>query len=341
MKKIKLGVSVGDLNGVGIEIILKTFKDIRILDFCTPIIFCSNKIISKYRSLTRTQDININFNIINSMKDINYKKCNILNISKEDTEIKLGMPTSFSGEYAYTSLKKSIQELKNNTINALVTAPINKNSIKINNPDFIGHTELLEKEFKGDALMIMTSDVMKIACVTGHMPLSDIPKNINVNTIINKTKILNQSLMSDFGIIKPKIAILGINPHAGENGAIGKEEEEIIIPAIDKLKKENIICYGPYPADSFFTDKNLQFFDGILAMFHDQALIPFKTISFSNGVNFTAGLNIVRTSPAHGTAHDIAGKGMADENSFRQAVYVACDAYKKRILYTELHAAND
>ncbi|MEE2931231.1 MAG: 4-hydroxythreonine-4-phosphate dehydrogenase PdxA, partial [Bacteroidota bacterium] len=199
MKKIKLGISVGDLNGVGIEIILKTFKDSRMLDFCTPIIFCSNKIISKYNKLIGMQDLN--FNVINSIKDINYKKCNILNISKEDVEIKFGSSTSISGKYAYSSLKKSIEELKNNKIDVLVTAPINKNSIKNDVPDFIGHTELLEKEFKGDALMIMTSDVMKIACATGHMPLSDVSKTININTIIKKTKILNQSLISDFGII--------------------------------------------------------------------------------------------------------------------------------------------
>ena len=338
MKKIKLGISVGDLNGIGIEVILKTFKDSRMLDFCTPIIFCSNKIISKYNKLIGMQDLN--FNIINSIKDINYKKCNILNISKEDVEIKLGSSTSISGKYAYSSLKKSIEELKNNKIDVLVTAPINKNSIKNDLPDFIGHTELLEKEFKGEALMIMTSDIMKIACATGHMPLSDVSKNININTIIKKTKILNQSLISDFGIIKPKIAILGLNPHAGENGTMGKEEEKIILPAIDELKKENIMCFGPYPSDSFFTNKNLRIFDGILAMYHDQALIPFKTISFSNGVNYTAGLNIIRTSPSHGTAYDIAGKGIANESSFRESIFQACNAYNKRLLYNEVNTSN-
>ena len=328
MSKIKVGISVGDLNGIGLEVIIKTFKDSRMMDFCTPIIFGASKVTSLYKKTIGIQDFN--FNIINNINEANSKKVNLINIWNEDIDIRLGDACSKSGELAFKSLNKASEALKNGDIDVLVTSPINKASIQEKIKSFIGHTEFLQGNFNGDALMIMTSEIMKIAFVTSHIPLTEVKKEITKENILNKTKKLNTSLIEDFGIRKPKIAILGLNPHAGENGLLGNEENHHIIPAISKLKDENIIVFGPYPADSFFTSKNLKHFDGILSMYHDQGLTAFKTLSFSDGVNYTAGLNVIRTSPVHGTAYDIAGKGVADEKSFRQAIFMACDIHKKR-----------
>ncbi len=328
MSKIKLGISIGDLNGIGMETIIKTFKDNRMMDFCTPIIFGSSKVATIHRKAIKMTDFS--FNIINNIKDINLKKANLLNIWQEDIEIKFGEATNKSGELSFDSLKRASEALKNNDIDALVTAPINKASIQKKIPNFIGHTEFLQGNFQGESLMIMASDIMKIAFVTGHIPLTNVKKSITIENIIEKTKQLNTALIEDFSIRTPKISILGLNPHAGENGLLGEEENECIIPAVKKLKKEGIMAFGPYPADSFFTSKNLQTFDGILSMYHDQGLTAFKTLSFSNGVNFTAGLDIIRTSPVHGTAYEISGQGIGDEKSFREAVFMACDIYKNR-----------
>ena len=328
MSKIKIGISVGDLTGIGLETIIKTFKDNRMMDFCTPIIFGSAKTATIHRKAIKIHDFS--FNVINNIKDANTKKANLLNICKEDVEIKFGEATSKSAELSFDSLKIASEALKNNEIDALVTAPINKASIKEIVPGFIGHTEFLQGNFKGDSLMIMASEIMKVAFVTGHIPLSKVKTSITTENIILKIKQLNTSLIQDFGIRTPKISVLGLNPHAGENGLLGEEENNCIIPAVKKLKEEGILAFGPYPADSFFTNKNLQDFDAILSMYHDQGLTAFKTLSFSNGVNFTAGLNIIRTSPVHGTAYEIAGKGIADEQSFRESIFMACDIYKKR-----------
>jgi 4-hydroxythreonine-4-phosphate dehydrogenase len=336
MSKIKVGISIGDLNGIGLETIIKTFKDSRMMDFCTPIIFGSTKVASIHRKAIAIQDFS--FNIINNIKDANPKRANLLNIWEEDIEVKLGEATTKSGELSFDSLKKASDALKNNDIDVLVTAPINKASIQEKVKSFIGHTEFLQGNFEGESLMIMVSERMKVAFITGHIPLAEVKKSITNENIINKTKKLNTSLIQDFGIRKPKIAILGLNPHAGENGLLGDEENEHIIPAVKKLKEEGIMAFGPYPADSFFTNKNLESFDGILSMYHDQGLTAFKTLSFSDGVNYTAGLNIVRTSPVHGTAYEIAGKGVADEKSFREAVFMACDIHKKR---TEFKLLNE
>ena len=336
MNKIKVGISIGDLNGIGLETIIKTFKDSRMMDFCTPIVFGSTKVASIHRKAIEMQDFN--FNIINTIKDANPKKANLLNIWNEDIEINFGTATTKSGELSFDSLKRASEALKNNDIDVLVTAPINKASIQEKVTNFIGHTEFLQGNFEGESLMIMVSERMKVAFVTGHVPLTEVKKAITIENIILKTKKLNTSLIQDFGIRLPKIAVLGLNPHAGENGLLGGEENESIIPALKKLKEEGIMAFGPYPADSFFTSKNLENFDGILSMYHDQGLTAFKTLSFSDGVNFTAGLNIIRTSPVHGTAYEIAGQGIADERSFREAVFMACDIYKKR---TEFKLLNE
>ena len=335
MAKIKVGISIGDLNGIGLETIIKTFKDSRMMDFCTPIVFGSTKVASIHRKAIEMQDFN--FNAINNIKDANPKKANLLNIWDNPIEITFGESTTKSGELSFDSLKKASDALKNNEIDVLVTAPINKTSIQKKVANFIGHTEFLQGNFKGESLMIMASESMKIAFVTGHVPLTEVKKLITTENIIAKTKQLNTSLIEDFGIRAPKIAVLGLNPHAGENGLFGNEENKHIIPAVKKLKEERIIAFGPYPADSFFTSKNLEHFDGILSMYHDQGLTAFKTLSFSDGVNYTAGLNIVRTSPVHGTAYEIAGEGIADEKSFREAVFMACNIHKKRIEFKLLN----
>ena len=327
-RKIRVGISIGDINGVGIEIVLKTLNDNRMIDFCTPIIFGSNKIISEHRKILDLHDIGIN--IINDMSGVSQKKPNLLNIWEKDIKITLGKPSTEAGEYSLKSLETACDSLKNKEIDVLVTAPINKSNIQRKVKDFIGHTEFLENCFSGKSLMVMVSNIMKISFITGHIPLSQVKQAINIETIINKTTLLKDTLITDFSIRSPKIALLGINPHAGENGALGIEEKEIIIPAISKLNKQKVLAYGPYPADSFFTKENIKKFDGIIAMYHDQGLIPFKTLSFFEGVNYTAGLNIIRTSPVHGTAYEIAGKGKADEKSFRNAIFLACDIYKER-----------
>ena len=335
MSKIKVGISIGDLNGIGLETIIKTFKDIRMMDFCTPIIFGSTKVVAIHRKALEMQDFN--FNIINKTEDAHPKKANLLNIWKDEVEINFGKSTTRSGELSFDSLKQATQALKDKKIDVLVTAPINKASIQEKVSGFIGHTEFLQGNFEGESLMIMLSEVMKIAFVTGHVPLTEVKKAITTENIYAKTVQLNTSLIQDFGIRKPKIAVLGLNPHAGEEGMLGKEENDIITPTIKKLKEEAIMAFGPYPADSFFINKNLKQFDGILSMYHDQGLTAFKTLCFSEGVNYTAGLNIVRTSPVHGTAYEIAGQGIADEQSFREAVYLACDIFKKRAEFQELN----
>lgn len=334
-KKIRVGISVGDLNGIGMEVILKTFMDNRMMDFCTPIVFSSSKTASFHRKLNEIK--NFSFNIINSFKELNDKQANLLNCWKEDLEIKIGESCEKISKYAFISLEKAKQSLQNNDIDILVTAPINKSSIQKNQTDFIGHTEYLEQNFEGKSVMMMVSNNMKIAFVTSHVPLSEVPSLLTTEKICEKLKSINNTLIQDFGIRRPKIAVLGLNPHAGEDGMLGKEEDEIIIPAIQKSKeKDDVLSFGPYPADSFFTPTNLNRFDAILSMYHDQGLTPFKTLSFWDGVNYTSGLNIVRTSPVHGTGYDIAGKNIANAQSFRESVYLACDIIKKRRSYLSL-----
>ncbi len=334
-KKIRVGVSVGDLNGIGMEVILKTFLDKRMMEICTPIVFGSARTSAYHRKLCEIQ--NFSFNIIDDIKDVNQKRANLINCWDEDVKVVIGEETEGMGKYALLSFKKSIEALKNNYIDVLVTAPINKFTARKFEKDFIGHTEFLEKNFDGNSLMIMVSDQIKIACVTSHIPLSKVSEQLSVEKIKNCIKSMNNTLMQDFAITRPKIAILGINPHAGENGMLGREEGEIITPAIQETAvKHNILCFGPFSSDTFFTRKNIRSFDAVIAMYHDQALMPFKMISFNDGVNYTAGLSIVRTSPVHGTAYDIAGKNIANEQSFRSSIYLACKIIKTRKEYLHL-----
>ena len=325
---IRIGISMGDPNGIGMEVIIKTFMDSRILDFYTPIIYGSSKITSFYQKSLQLDGIS--FHQIKNEDDAQSKRLNLINCVDKNIQIEPGNATEISGHYAYKSLEMACNGLKNKKIDVLITAPINKLTINKKIANFIGHTEYLGKNFEGSPLMLMVSDYMKIALVTTHVPVIEIKNNIHENDVYKKIQLLNKTLIQDFGINKPKIAVLGLNPHAGEGGMLGNEEEKIIIPAIEKSKGNNILAFGPYPADSFFTDRNLKAFDAILAMYHDQGLTPFKTLSFNNGVNYTAGLDIIRTSPVHGTAYEIAGKNKADEQSFREAIYLACDIFKQR-----------
>lgn len=323
-----IGVSIGDINGVGPEITIKTFADERILKLCTPVIYASGKAIAFYRKLLNTQ---FHYNQCSNIDGIAKGKTNIINCLSNDLEIKIGELHKEAGKAAFESLDNATTDLLARKIDALVTAPINKHLIQSKSFNFPGHTEYLTKKAEEAAsLMLMTSKDLKIGLVTGHVPLGDVKKHITKEAIIKKATQLHKTLKKDFHIPKPKIAIMGLNPHAGDNGLLGKEEEEIIVPAINMLKEKNILAFGPFSSDGFFGNYSFKAFDGVLAMYHDQGLIPFKTIAFDKGVNYTAGLPIIRTSPDHGTAYEIAGKGIANETSFREAVYLAIDIHKKR-----------
>lgn len=334
-KKIKLGISVGDINGIGLEVIIKTFHDNRMMEICTPIVYGSSKVSTFHRKALGINDFS--FNYIKSLSEINHKKPNLLECWKDDVEIKLGESNEDGGKYAFLSLEAATKDLAEGKIDALVTAPINKDNIQSEEFNFPGHTEYLSEKFEGESLMLMVNDNIKIGVATNHIPVSAIANTLTSDTIFSKLKILNKSLVQDFSLNGPRIAVLGLNPHAGDNGLIGKEENEIIIPAINNAKSIGINAFGPYPADGFFGSGNYKKFDAILAMYHDQGLIPFKSLSFGEGVNFTAGLSIIRTSPDHGVAYEIAGQNKAEENSFRKAVYMACDIFKSRALAAEIN----
>jgi 4-hydroxythreonine-4-phosphate dehydrogenase len=322
---------LGDVHGIGLEIILKTFKDQSLFNICTPILFGPHKICSDYTQAIQEKDMS--FNKIKSIKEFKDNSINILEKESYDHNIALGEPSVNSAKIAFDSLENACKALEKKEIDVLVTAPIDKYQIRKSVAGFIGHTEFLENRFRGDSLMIMLSESMKIAFVTGHIALQDVSRAITKDKIIKKAQKLNESLRLDFKISNPKIAVLGLNPHSGENGMLGEEENNIISPAIDKLREDyNISVCGPFPADSFFTKEMLEAYDGILAMYHDQGLIPFKTLSFSKGVNFTAGIDIVRTSPVHGVAYDISAKNQANEKSFKCAVIAAIEIFNSRIL---------
>ena len=327
--KIKVGISQGDINGIGLEVIIKTFLDAKMLEVCFPIIFSSQKTLSFHRKALGVEDFN--FNTIKDMGAANSKRVNVLNCYEEEVNIEFGKSTESAGKYALKSLDVACEALQKGQIDVLVTAPINKHNIQSDKFAFVGHTEYLEEKFgKGNSLMLMVAENLKVGLVTGHLPIEKVASSISEEIIINKIKVLNKTLLEDFGIRKPRIAILGLNPHAGDSGTIGSDEQNKIIPAISKMKQENIFVFGPYSADGFFGSSAYLKFDAVLAMYHDQGLIPFKTISFNSGVNFTAGLPIIRTSPDHGTAYEIAGKNQASEESFRKAIYLACDIFKNR-----------
>lgn len=331
--KIIVGISIGDINGIGIEIILKTFDDKRMLDFCTPIIFGSSRVISYHKKVIHS---NIQIHEINDIAKINHSKVNLINVWKEDVPINFGKTTTTSGKYAAKSLNAAVKQLKDNNIHLLLTAPIHKESIQSKSFNYPGHTEFLEANLEGDSLMILMTDDLRIGLITGHIPVSKIAETITPELIKKKVQIMHNSLQQDFGIRKPKIAVLGLNPHCGDKGVIGKEEDIIIRPTISEIKESGKLVFGPYAADGFFGSKTYKQFDGILAMYHDQGLAPFKALSFGKGVNFTAGLNKIRTSPDHGTGFDIAGKNLANEVSFKQALFAAINIYKKRQEFKEI-----
>ncbi|NCC88219.1 MAG: 4-hydroxythreonine-4-phosphate dehydrogenase PdxA [Clostridia bacterium] len=328
MSKIKLGITHGDINGISYEIMIKALSEPRLLNSFTPIIYGSPKVLAYYKKAFNS---NIITNTISSADEAKSKQISIINCNSEDIRVEIGKSTEMAGLAAYQALEKATDDLKNNRIDVLVTAPINKNNIQAAGFNFPGHTEYLAKEFGNDEhLMILMNEVIKIGVVTGHIPIKDIASTITNDLIINKLNILNESLKNDFLISRPKIAILSLNPHCGDNGVIGMEENEVIIPAIMQAKESGILAFGPYSADGFFGASEFKKFDAVLAMYHDQGLAPFKVIAFDDGVNFTAGLPIVRTSPAHGTAYDITGENIASFQSFRNALYLAIDIYKNR-----------
>lgn len=328
---IKVGITHGDINGIGYEVILKTFADLRMAEMCVPVIYGSVKIAAYHRKALDLQAVN--FNQINNAKDASLNKVNIINCVDDEAKVELGQSTPAAGEAAYKALERAVADLKEGVIDVLVTAPINKHNIQRDDFHFPGHTEYLEERFGeggNKSLMILAKDSLRVALVTGHIPLGEVPKKVSKEKIIEAATLFSRSLERDFRTDKPRIAILSLNPHAGENGLLGTEEKDIIIPAIEELEKQKILCFGPYAADGFFGSGQFTHFDGILAMYHDQGLAPFKTIAMEEGVNFTAGLPIIRTSPAHGTAYAIAGKNEASEESFRQAIYMAIDTFKNR-----------
>ncbi len=332
-EKVKLGISIGDLNGIGGEIVLKTFDDSRMLDFCTPVIFANTKTLNFIKKHFK---LSLNFQGIDEASNAIDGKINVLNVWKENVNINFGQEDPIVGEYAFKSLEAATAALKANDIDVLVTAPINKHSIQSEKFNFPGHTDYLAQELEGESLMFMISDELRVGLFTDHVALKDIANVITPELIEKKISLIQNSLNQDFRISKPKVAVLGINPHSGDQGVIGKEDEEIMKPTLEKLRDKGELVYGPYSADSFFGSKNYKNFDAVIASYHDQGLIPFKTLSFGNGVNYTAGLSKVRTSPDHGTAFEIAGKGEADINSFKEAVFKGIEIFKCREEYAEL-----
>jgi 4-hydroxythreonine-4-phosphate dehydrogenase len=333
---VRVGISIGDINGIGPEVVIKALSDNRILQDCIPIVYASTKTISYHKKLINIDDFS--YQSCRNAEDAHANKVNIINVWNDEIRFEIGQVTETGGKYAFLSLERATQDLAQNKIDVLVTAPISKEGIAKVNFSFPGHTEYLAHLSNvEEALMMMISERIRVALVSTHVPLKDVYKQITKEKISKKLNQLTNSLIKDFGIIKPKIAVLGLNPHAGEQGKLGEEELSIIIPAIQEFDKGVALIYGPYPADGFFGSSLFNQFDAVLAMYHDQGLTGFKALSFDEGVNYTAGLPIVRTSPDHGTAFDIAGKGIADSQSMRNAIYQSIDIYKKRRFYKEIN----
>jgi 4-hydroxythreonine-4-phosphate dehydrogenase len=336
--RIRVGITHGDINGIGYEVIIKALTDIRMIELFTPIVYGHSRVASFYKKNLNAAELN--FNLVKDASQAHPKRCNIVNCTENDLQIEVGKSTTIAGEAAYQALEMAVNDLKNDWIDVLVTAPINKQNIQSAQFDFPGHTEYLSTRFgNNEPLMLMVWNTLRVGTLTGHIPLEEVPSKIHPELIVKKLQILNQSLINDFGILKPKIAVLGLNPHAGDGGLLGNEENDVIIPALKKIKKEQgILAYGPFPADGFFGSGSWKKYDAVLAMYHDQGLAPFKSLAFEGGVNFTAGLPIVRTSPAHGTAYDLAGKNEASEEAFRQAIYLAIDIIRNRRQQQELES---
>ena len=333
-RKIRVAITQGDTNGVGYEVILKAFADPAILELCTPIIYGSPKIAAYHR---KALNLETTFSIINHAEEARDGRVNLLTCFDDEVKVELGQPSQEAGEAALKALDRAMTDFRSQLYDVLVTGPINKATIQSPGFRFPGHTEYIETSVgNGDkALMILMNDVLRVALVTIHLAIKDVARAITKEAIIEKATIFHRSLKRDFRISNPRIAVLALNPHAGDEGLLGQEEKDIIKPAIDELAAKGIQAFGPYPADGFFGAGTFDRFDGVLAMYHDQGLTPFKTIAQDSGVNYTAGLPIVRTSPDHGTAYDIAGKGQADELSMRQAIYTAIDVFRNRQQYDE------
>ena len=332
-ENIIVGISVGDLNGIGSEVVLKTFEDPRMLEMCTPVIFANVKILSFVK---KTFDSSSMLHGIDRLDQLVLGKINVLNVWREGVDLNFGTNDENVGKYAIKSFVAATKALKENLIDVLVTAPINKYNIQSEDFKFPGHTDYLDKELEGNALMLMVHDNLRVGLITDHIPVNEVAKHLTEELIIKKIETIKQTLIQDFTINRPKIAVLGLNPHAGDGGVIGKEDEQIIKPALKKLFDKGTLVFGPFAADGFFGTTQYEKYDAVVAIYHDQGLIPFKTLSFGQGVNYTAGLNKIRTSPDHGTAFDIAGKGIADYNSFREAVYLAIDLFHSRNQYQEI-----
>lgn len=337
-KKIRVAITHGDINGVGYEVIIKTFSDSRMFDLCTPVLYGSSKVASYHKKLLTSVTQEMNFNAIHDAAEALDNRYNVLNLTQDEIKIDLGKSTEIAGALARKSLDRACEDLKAGKVDVLVTAPINKRNIQAPDFDFPGHTEYLSHQFGASSLMLMVCDRIRIGIVTNHLALKDVPAALTHDLLINKITLLNQSLKRDFGITRPKIAVLALDPHAGDNGVIGDFDARVIMPVIDEAQANGILAYGPFPSDGFFGSEQFNKFDGVLALYHDQGLIPFKLMSFTEGVNYTAGLPYVRTSPAHGTGYDIAGKDRASEQSFRSAVYLACNILRNRQEYDLLNA---
>jgi 4-hydroxythreonine-4-phosphate dehydrogenase len=334
INKPVIGITIGDINSIGAEIIIKTFMDTRMMEFCTPVIFASNKTINFYRKLMNEN--NFNYQSIKDFTRLNHKQVNVYNCWEEEVQITPGVLNETGGKYAARALEVAIKCMQEGYINGLVTAPIHKNNIQSTTFNYTGHTPYLRDAFNAkDVLMFMTADNMRVGLLTEHVPLAEVAKYVTKENILGKLQLMKDSLVKDFGIDQPRIAVLGLNPHAGDDGLIGREEIEQISPAIKHAKGNGILCYGPYSADAFFAREMFKQFDGVLAMYHDQGLIPFKSLASGNGINYTAGLGIVRTSPDHGTAFDIAGKNLADPDSFRQAIFTCLEILEQRERYAD------
>jgi 4-hydroxythreonine-4-phosphate dehydrogenase len=334
-ENIIVGISIGDLNGIGSEVILKTFEDSRMLELCTPVIFANAKILSFVKKSFTSA---VQFHGVDRLDQVVPGKVNVFNLWRESVDINLGANDEKIGQYAIKSFVAATKALKDGEIDVLVTAPINKYNIQSEDFKFPGHTDYLGRELEGNALMMMVHDDLRVGLLTDHVPLNEVSSHLTEELITRKIETIRKSLIQDFSIVKPKIAVLSLNPHAGDGGVIGKEDDFVLKPALKKIFDAGTMVFGPFPADGFFGSGQYEKYDAVVATYHDQGLIPFKTLSFGKGVNYTAGLNRIRTSPDHGTAYDIAGKDMADYNSFKEAVYLAIDVFRSRNLYKEISA---
>lgn len=330
---VKVGISIGDLNGIGSEIILRSFEDPRMLDFCTPVLYANKRVVS---FLIRYFKVDFRFNPIRSAEQAAPGKFNLVNVWEEPVNVDFGNPDPETGHYAFLSLQAATKDLKIGDIDTLVTAPINKKIIQSEQFDFPGHTDYLAQELAGDSLMFMLSKELKIGLLTDHIALKKVSTSINEAVIRRKIQLMEESLRQDFTVQKPRIAVLGINPHTGDQGVIGDEDDKVLRPVIKAINEGGQMVYGPYAGDSFFGSGNYKNFHGVIAAYHDQGLIPFKTLSFGKGVNFTAGLSRVRTSPDHGTAYEIAGRGVANISSFKAAIFKGIEIFRNRKEYKEL-----